>query len=96
MTTPDRRSTAADPREWRSARVAGRAGNGAGYRERFLTWPEPLHRPHTRLPWQVSQRWVIHVPTVPEPPQLRQRPSPLHVVQVSIWLDHLPVVFGEL
>ena len=77
-------------------RVADRAGNGASYRERFLTSPEPLHRPHTRLPWQVSQRWVIHVPTVPEPPQLRQRPSPLHVVQVSIQPVHLPVVFGEL
>src|SRR6185436_11301989 len=27
---------------------------------------------------------VIHFPRVPEPPQLRQRPSPLHVVQVSM------------
>jgi hypothetical protein len=49
------------------------------------TCPLPLHRLHTRLPLQVSHRWVIHVPRVPEPPQLRQRPSPLHVVQVSMY-----------
>jgi hypothetical protein len=61
-----------------------------------LTWPLPLHRPQTRLPWQVSQRCVIHVPSVPEPPQVRQRPSPLHVVQVSMCSTTFRSEIGEL